>query len=127
MTLLELVVAAMITIIFAVVLPQFAIIRNSWDSKQGAAEALQNGRVLMDHLDHNLSKAVRIAAVSESSVTDGYVEFIDNDGNVRYDIGTAATSVRSTSSLSDWRACQFAKFTCYDACDLNTPSRRFRI
>ena len=51
MTLLELVLAmVMITIIFAAVLPQFAAIRNSWDSKQGSAEALQNGRVLMDHI-----------------------------------------------------------------------------
>ena len=57
MTLLELVLAmVMITIIFAAVLPQFAVIRNSWDSKQGSAEALQNGRVLMDHISRNLSK-----------------------------------------------------------------------
>ena len=58
MTLLELILAmVMITIIFAAVLPQFAAIRNSWDSKQGSSEALQNGRVLMDHISRNLSKA----------------------------------------------------------------------
>ena len=87
-TLMELVIAmAMIGIIFAAILPQFALIRNSWDVKEGTAEAIQNGRVLMDHMNRNLSKAVRITAVSASTDTDGYIEFEDNDGNtMRYDI-----------------------------------------
>src|SRR4030043_391308 len=81
-TLMELVIAmAMIGIIFAAILPQFTLIRNSWDVKQGTAEALQNGRVLMDHINRNLSKAVRITDISASASTDGYVEFEDNDGN----------------------------------------------
>ncbi len=62
-------------IIFAVIVPQFAIMRNNWDSKQGAAETLQNGRILTDHLNRNLSKAVKITAVSDSSETNGYIQF----------------------------------------------------
>ncbi len=85
---LELVLAmVMITIIFAAVLPQFAAIRNSWDSKQGSAEALQNGRVLMDHISRNLSKAERITAVSAFYGYEWLHPVVDdNDGNNRYDI-----------------------------------------
>jgi len=121
---MELVIAmVMIGIIFAAILPQFALIRNSWDVKQGTAEALQNGRVLMDHISRNLSKAVRIADVSESDDADGYIEFEDNDANImRYDIsannyvefgavGNLADLAGPVSSLT---------FTCYDACDLDT-------
>jgi type II secretory pathway pseudopilin PulG len=124
-TIMELVIAvAMVVIIFAVVVPQFVVIRNSWDVKQGTAEALQNGRVLMDHINRNLSKAVRTTAVSESTDTDGYIEFEDNDGNImRYDVaannyveygvvGNLADLAGPVSSLT---------FTCYDACDINNP------
>jgi len=125
MTLLELVVAmAMITVIFAVVLPQFALIRNSWDSKQAVAEALQNGRVLMDHFNHNLSKAVRITDVSASSDTAGYIEFEDDDGNtMRYDIAAGSyVEYGSPGNLSDLAGpVSLLRFTCYDACDLDNP------
>ncbi|MCJ7729599.1 MAG: hypothetical protein MUO27_06955 [Sedimentisphaerales bacterium] len=125
MTLLELVIAmAMIGIIFAAILPQFALIRNSWDSKQGIAEALQNGRVLMDHINRNLSKAVRITAVSESSDTDGYIEYEDNDGNtMRYDIAANNyVEYGVVGSLSDLAGpVSSLTFTCYDACDLDNP------
>jgi type II secretory pathway pseudopilin PulG len=129
MTLLELVIAmAMITIIFAAVLPQFAIVRSSWDSKQGIAEALQNGRVLMDHINRNLSKAVRITAVSEYLDTDGYIEFEDNDGNTfkyEYVAGENNNYVEfgpQPGTLSDLAGpVSSLKFTCYDACDLDTP------
>jgi len=129
MTLLELVIAmAMIGIIFAAVLPQFALIRNSWDVKQGTAEALQNGRVLMDHIDRNLSKAVRITAVSESSVTSGYIQFVANDSNTfkyEYVAGENNNYVEfgpQPGTLSDLAGpVSSLKFTCYDACDLDTP------
>ena len=122
---MELVIAmAMIGIIFAAILPQFALIRNSWDVKQGTAEALQNGRVLMDHINRNLSKALRITAVSASSDTDGYIEFEDNAGStLRYEIG-ANNYVKygSVSSLEDLAGpVSSLVFTCYDACDLDNP------
>jgi hypothetical protein len=115
---------AMITIIFAVVLPQFALIGNSWDSKQGASEAIQNGRVLIDHISRNLSKAKRITAVSASTVTSGYIQFVDNnDVNNRYDIAANNyVEFGPIGSLSDLAGpVSSFKFTCYDACDLDTP------
>ncbi len=125
MTLLELVLAmVMVTIIFAAVLPQFAAIRNNWDSKQGSSEALQNGRVLMDHISQNLSKAKKITVVSDSSVTNGYIQFVDNnDVNNRYDIASANSYVEygPIGTLSDLAGpVSSLKFTCYDACNLDT-------
>jgi hypothetical protein len=117
----------MIGIIFAAILPQFALIRDSWDVKQGTAEALQNGRVLTDHINRNLLKAVRITAVSESSVTNGYIEYEDNDGNTfKYEYVASENNdyVRfgPLGNLSDLAGpVSSLKFTCYDACDLDTP------
>jgi type II secretory pathway pseudopilin PulG len=122
-TLLELVLAmVMITIIFAAVLPQFAIMGHSWDSKQGAAEALQNGRVLMEHISRNLSEAVRITAVSEADDSSGYIEFEDNDGNImRYDLSDNYVRYGPVGNLSDLAGITSLAFTCYDACNLDTP------
>ena len=118
---------AIMVIIFATILPLFRVINNSWDSKQGSSEALQNGRVLIDHLNHNITKAVQISAVSDSNETDGYIEFEDNDGNtLRYDINSTSNYVEFglVGDLSDLAGpisqLQFT-FTCYDACDLDTP------
>jgi type II secretory pathway pseudopilin PulG len=120
LTLMELVIAvAMITIIFAVIVPQFVIMRGSWDSKQGAAEAIQNGRVLMDHISRNLSKAKQITAVSTSSI-----DFNDCNGVTwRYNIGANNyVQFGQPGNLSDLAGpVSSLTFTCYDACDLNTP------
>ena len=120
MTLLELVLAmVMITIVFAAVVPQFSAISHNWDLKQGSAEALQNGRVLMDHISRNLSRAKRITSVSASSVTNGYIQFVDyNDFNDRYDVAAADSYVEYgvVGSLSDLAGpVNSFKFTCYDA------------
>jgi type II secretory pathway pseudopilin PulG len=125
LTLVEMVIAmAIMVIVFAVLLPQFTAIHNSWDTKAGAAEALQNGRILIDHLNQNLSGAVRIAAVSDPSQTNGYIEFIDNDANnVRYDINAdnyvEFGPVGNLSLLAG--PVGKLQFTCYDAYDLDTP------
>lgn len=123
-TLLETVIAlAIMTIVFAAVLPQFRAINNSWGSKQGNAEALQNGRVLIDHINRNLSKAVKITSVSDSAETNGYIEFQDNDGNtLRYDIGANSyVEFGPFGDLSDLAGpVSKLQFTCYDACDLDT-------
>jgi hypothetical protein len=117
---MELVIAmAMLTIIFAVVMPQFAVIRNSWDIKQSSAEMLQNGRVLMDHINRNLSKAKQITAVSSSSI-----DFNDcNDVAWRYNIGAGNyVQFGQPGSMSDLAGpVSSLVFTCYDACDLATP------
>ena len=125
LTLVEMVIAmAIMSIVFAAVLPQFRAIQNSWNSQQGAAETLQNGRVLMDHFYRNLSRAVRITAVSDSAESNGYIEFEDNDGNnLRYDIGANSyVEFGTVGSLSDLAGpTTQLQFTCYDACDLDTP------
>jgi type II secretory pathway pseudopilin PulG len=126
LSLLEMVLAlAIIAIVFAVVLPQFRTIQKSWDSRVGAAETLQNGRVLIEHLNRHLSKAVRITAVSGPAETNGYIEFLDNDGNsLRYDmdaenyvefgpVGTLSQLAGPVGQL---------KFICYDAFNQSTPT-----
>ena len=87
LTLMEMVIAlSIMTVIFAAILPLFGQIRSGWETKQAVAETLQNGRILIDHLTRNLTKAVKVTAVSNSSITNGYIEFEDNDTNTfRYD------------------------------------------
>jgi len=114
---------AMMGIIFASIVPQFTAIRNGWDSKQGAAESLQNGRVLIDHLNHNLAKAVKITAVSDSSETNGYIQFENNDGNdLRYEIASSYVQFGEVGDLSDLAgSVSELIFTCYDANNFDTP------
>ena len=126
LTLVEMMIAmAIMAIIFAAILPQLRVINNSWDSKVGASETLQNGRILIDHINRNLSKALRITAVSDSSDTNGYIEFLDNDANnVRYDINSTTDYVEfgligNPSDLAG--PVSKLQFTCYGAVDLSTP------
>ncbi len=126
MTMVEILLAmAIMAIIFAVLVPQFRLIQNSWDTKIGASETLQNGRVLIDHINRNLSKASRITAVSDWSETNGYIEFLDNDANnVRYDVNGISDYVEFglVGNLSDLAGpVSQLQFTCYDASDLSTP------
>ena len=79
LTLVEMIIAmAIMAIIFAAIVPQFRNIRISWDSKRASAETLQNGRVLIDHLNHNLTKAVKITAVSDDNEPNGFIHFEDS-------------------------------------------------
>ena len=125
LTLVEMIIAlAMMGIVFAAIVPLFGQIRNSWDSKQAAAETLQNGRILVDHLNRTLSKAVKITAVSDASETNGYIEFEDNDtNNLRYDVNSTTSYVEFgyLADLSDLAGpVSKLQFTCYDANDLDT-------
>lgn len=88
MTLTEMIVAmAIMVIVMAAIVPQIYAIQKSWGYNQSNSEIVQNGRVLMDHFNSNLSQATRITAVSPSTSNSGYIEYLDNDGNtVRYDI-----------------------------------------
>jgi type II secretory pathway pseudopilin PulG len=126
LSLMEMVIAlSIMTIIFAVILPLFGQIRNGWEIKQAVGETLQNGRILIDHINHNLVKAIKITAVSDSSVTNGYIEFENNDANTfRYDVNSTSGYVEygPIGSLSDLAGpVNQLKFTCYDPCDLDTP------
>jgi type II secretory pathway pseudopilin PulG len=126
LTILEIIIAlAIITIIFAAVLPQFRVILNGWDSRQAGTEVLQNGRVLIDHISRNLSKAVKITTVSNPTETNGYIQFLDNDSNTyRYDINSTGSYVRygrvgyTPADLAG--PVSSLKFTCYDGNNFTT-------
>lgn len=126
LTLLEMVIAvAIIAILFAVLVPQLRAIQNSWDAKAGRAENLQNCRILMDHLDRNLSTAMRIVEVTELSEIDGYIIYEDNDANswrykhtsdkVKFGSGGVDTGQLLTRPVNSFR------IFCYEASDLDTP------
>ena len=116
---------AIMAVLFAVLVPQLRVIQNSWDAKAGYTETLQNGRILTDHLQRNLSTVSRITAVSGSAETDGYIEFQDNDANsVRYDINgeTGYVEFGPAGNLVDLAGpVSQLQFTCYDAFNLDTP------
>jgi type II secretory pathway pseudopilin PulG len=116
---------AIMAIVFSAVVPQFRVIQNSWDSKQAASETLQNARVLIDHLNRNLSKAARITAVSGPSETNGYIEFENNDANnLRFDISGTSNYVEfgPVGALYDLAGpVSQLQFTCYDGNDFDTP------
>jgi prepilin-type N-terminal cleavage/methylation domain-containing protein len=126
LTLMEMIIAlSIITIVFASIFPLFGQIRDGWDSKQAAADTLQNGRILIDHMNRNLAKAVKVTAVSISSDISGYIEFEDNDAAIfRYDVNSATDYVEygSAGGLSDLAGpVSRLRFICYDACDLDAP------
>lgn len=124
LTIVETVISlSIMAVIFAVLLPQIRAIQNSWDSRAGTAETLQNGRVLIDHINRNLSKAVSITDVSDSSQTDGYIEFEDSAlSTLRYDI--AANDYVEFGTVGDLYdlagPVSQLLFTCYDGNDLGT-------
>ncbi len=125
MTLLEMVLAMSITaVIFTALLPQFRVILNSWATREGTAESLQNARVLIDHLNRNLSKAAKVTAVSDSTTTSGYIEYEDADGDTyRYDVGGGNyVQFGEVGDVGDLAGpvSQF-QFTCTDPCDLAAP------
>jgi hypothetical protein len=116
---------AILVVVSAALLPQFRAIQNSWDSRAGAAETLQNARILIDHLNRNLSEAARINAVSGPAETNGYIEFQDNDGNnFRYDVSATTGYVQfgPIGNLADLAGpVSRLQFTCYDPFEVSTP------
>ena len=125
LTLLEMVIAmAIMAVVMAAILPQFRNIQNSWAVKQAGSEMLQNGRVLSDHIRNNLTKAVKITAVSNPSVTTGFIEFEASDGKTyRYDIsGTKYVQYGVVGALGDLAGpVSSLQFTCYGLNDLDYP------
>ncbi len=125
LTMLEMIISlAIIAVMFAVMLPQFKNIQNSWASKQATAEAIQNGRILIDRLSRDLAKAAQITAVSDPCDTTGYIEFEGNDAiTYRYEIGADnIVEFGPVGNLSDLAGpVSQLQFTCYDAQDLDTP------
>ena len=125
MTLVEMILAmAILAVVFAAVVPQIRAIQNSWGSRREMVEAIQNGRVLIDHIIFNLTQANRITAVSGPMQKSGYIEFEDQHGNARwYEIGAGGyIEYGPEGSLSELAGpVSELRFTCYDAYDLDTP------
>jgi prepilin-type N-terminal cleavage/methylation domain-containing protein len=130
LTLLEMIIAlAIVGIVFSAILPQFRVIFNSWDSKQAAAEILQNGRVLINHLNNNLSRAVRIMAVSAPSDVKGTIKFQNTAGVTQvYELKNVGKYVEFGTQGNMYELAGPAsslKFTCYDACDVATTDAAY--
>ncbi len=115
---------SIMVVIMSAMLPQIVAINKSWDSRIQSSEALQNGRVLVDHINYNLAKAVRIIDVSEPAAVNGFLEFEDNNSDIyRYEV-SAGNMVQFglVGSLSDLAGpVSNFQLTCYDDHDVDTP------
>ena len=125
LTLLEMVTSlSIMAILFAAVVPQLRIINKSWDSKQGSAQAVQNMRVLSDHVNRKLSTAANILSVSDPAVESGFIVFEGNDGLVyRYDVDGQGYVQYGTSGSQSQLAGPVSKlqFSCFAPADMATP------
>ncbi|GEM_PF-6986201 len=126
MTTLELVIAsAIMLIVVGTLLPLFAGVRNSWDTKAGNSEMLQNARVLTEHIHRRLSTARKITEVSPVSEVRGYIVFEGNDGNnFRYDVaGDNFVQFGPVGSPSDLAGpVSQMQLTCYSGHDFENPT-----
>ncbi|OHB66526.1 MAG: hypothetical protein A2Y77_09670 [Planctomycetes bacterium RBG_13_62_9] len=124
-TLVELTVAvAIMTTVFAAIMPLFAGIRNSADARWAGLEMVQNARVLNDHLYRHLAQARRIVAVSACTDPGGYIEFEAEDGVVYRCAGQARGYVEfgPVGELRELAGpVEYLRFVCYDAVDLGRP------
>ena len=124
LTVLEMVLAmSIMMIVFAALLPQFRVVLNSWDTREANSEIIQNARVLLDHIEQNLSKATKITAVSDPATTTGFIEYENTDGvTYRYDVGANNyVEYGQVGDLYDLAgSVSQLQFSCYDACDLTT-------
>lgn len=121
LTILEMVLAMSITaVLFVSLVPQFSSIQNSWAAKQTTSEIIQNARVLTEHINRNLSKAVRVTAVSNSSQTNGEIVFEDNEGT-SYKYGVSDNYVQFGTAGANRDLAGFVsqlRFWCYSLDDL---------
>lgn len=124
-TLVELVIAfSLMAVVTAVIVPVLVSARLNLDASSNNAEALQNGRILLDHLRRHLSAAAGIERVSGSSESLGYIEFTaSDDSSYRYDVSDAGYvaygQVDSQSQLAG--PVTQLQFTCYDGNDMSSP------
>jgi len=124
-TLVELTVAvAIVAVVFAAVMPLFAGIRNSADTRWANLEMVQNARVLNEQLCRCLAAAKRITAVSSGASESGYIEFETADGeSCRCDLGEDGWvrfgPVGDLNALAG--PLDSLRFVCYDGNDLDNP------
>jgi type II secretory pathway pseudopilin PulG len=123
-TLVELTVAtAIMTTIFAALMPLFVGIRNSVQTRWAHLEMVQNARVLNEQLGRSLAQAGRIVAVSARQDERGFIEFEVQDVVYRCAVGTGGYiefgPIGRTQQLAG--PVEYLRFACYNAADLDTP------
>ena len=139
-TIVELTVAvAILSTVFAVLMPLFAGIRNSTDARWAGLEMVQNARVLNEHLCRHLAQARRVRAVSAGTEDRGWCELEAGDGVVyRYavrdddwiefgpvdDLTERGNPTREPSHLGILAGpVEYRRFVCYNGEDLSNPTR----
>jgi type II secretory pathway pseudopilin PulG len=124
LSLVELVIAMTImVIIMTAIMPQFRAIQNSWASSEASANMIQNGRVLEEHINRNLSAAKQIVSVSPGSTTNGFIIFKDvADVQKRYMV-SGGYVVFGTLGSEEQLAGPVSRFqiSCYSLDNINTP------
>jgi hypothetical protein len=124
-TLVELVVAvAIMAMVFVAVMPVFAGIRNSADTRWANLEMVQNARVLNEQLCRSLAGARRIVAAGASTSDAGYIEFEAADGTV-YRCALGAGGYIEFGPVGDpgelVGPVESLRFACYSGSDLTLP------
>jgi hypothetical protein len=125
-TLVELTVAvAIMAVVFAAIMPLFAGIRNSADSRWAHLEMVQTARVLNEQLCRHLAAARRITAASAGTSDEGYIQFEAADG-VTYRCALTAGGDVEFGPVGDLSALvgpvDYLRFVCYDGNDLAQPA-----
>lgn len=123
-TLVELTVAtAIMAVVFAAVVPLFAGVRNSAESRWASLEMVQNARVLNEQLCRCLAGAGRVVTASGSTSDDGYIEFIASDG-MTYRCAREANGYIAYGPVGDLHRLagpvERLRFACYDGNDFDT-------
>lgn len=124
-TLVELMVAAaLLLVIMAAIVPQFRAVRNSWARTQDSVEKIQNGLVLDEHINRNLTTASELIAVSNWDAANGFITFTDNlgaaqkymvsDGYVVY--GPVGNEAQLAGPVSKFQV------SCYSLDDFENPT-----
>jgi type II secretory pathway pseudopilin PulG len=124
-TLVELTVAtAIMTTLFAALMPLFVGIRTSAGARWASLEMVQNARVLNEQLYRYLTQAKRIVAVSAGTEDSGFLEFEAEDGVV-YRCAVGTRRYIEFGQVGDLRELagpvEYLRFTCYSETDLDTP------
>ena len=103
-TLLELVLAmVMITIVFAAVLPQFAMMGHSWDSKQGVAGASGTANFALTAAEQYRTATIAIAPAAATGTVSGGAGYIRQPT-----AGSSGTSTFLLTTADDYRTLMIA-------------------
>jgi Tfp pilus assembly protein PilE len=125
-TMVELTVAvAVMAVVFAAIMPLFAGVRNSAESRWANLEMVQTARVLNEQLCRHLAAAKRVTAVSTDTSDQGSIQFEAADG-VFYRCALGAAGAVEFGPVGDASALagpvDYLRFVCYDGNDLASPT-----